>query len=113
MLTKYNKPTLKKIEEKANKLFLYLKAQDDYVSKAQIGAVLGIENERSVRDVISLLATKVPIISHSKTKGYKIAKSEKDLDEAYLTWRELTSRANEINNRILPLLKFCEKYRPK
>ena len=105
----YGKPTLRKIEEKANDLYKYLFAQESYVTKEQIGVVLGIKNERSVRDVISLLATKKPIISKSNSTGYKLAKTVADLEEVENCWRELSSRIIELETRIIPLLEFREK----
>ena len=105
------KPKIKNIEEKANLLFLYLKNKTDYVSKNEIGCYLGIENERTVREVISLLASKKPIISNSKIKGYKLAKSKDDLEEVEQTWAELSSRMEELEKRVAPLIKFREKYK--
>lgn len=103
------KPTLTNIQERANKLYEYLKTQDDYVTKEQIGAYLGIDNERSVREVISLLATKKPILSKSNSKGYKLAKSVKDLDDAINVWTELDSRMEELNKRRTPIINFVER----
>ena len=70
---------------------------------------LGISNERSVRDVIALLATKKPIISHSGGKGYKLARTIDDLAEVERTWAELSSRMEEIKRRMQPLIAFREK----
>ena len=106
---KCEKPITDNIKQKANALYEYLLTQDDYVSKEQIGAYLGIKNERSVRDVISLLATKRPIISHSSNKGYKLARHKSDLDEVQRCWAELSSRMEEIEKRIYPLMKFYDK----
>ena len=103
------KPTLTNIQERANKLYEYLKTQDDYVTKEQIGAYLGIDNERSVREVISLLATKKPILSKSNSKGYKLAKSVKDLNDATNVWLELDSRIEELNKRRTPIIEFVER----
>lgn len=103
------KPTLTNIQERANKLYEYLKTQDDYVTKEQIGAYLGIDNERSVREVISLLATKKPILSKSNSKGYKLAKSVKDIDDAINVWCELDSRIEELNKRRTPIINFVER----
>lgn len=105
----YRKPVLKRIEQKANILYKFLLTEDDYVSKEQIGRLLGIKSERSVRDVISLLATKKPIISHSGNRGYKLAKSVADFDDVKRVWAELSSRAEELEKRIQPLINFYEK----
>lgn len=109
--TQYSKPVLKKIEQKANLLYKFLLTEDDYVSKEQIGRLLGIKSERSVRDVISLLATKKPVISHSGNKGYKLAKSVADFDDVMRVWAELSSRIEELEKRIKPLINFREKCR--
>ena len=106
---KCEKPITENIKQKANALFDYLMAQNDYVTKEQIGEYLGIKNERSVRDVISLLATKKPIISHRGNKGYKLAKTPSDLQEVERWWAELSSRMEELEKRIIPLIKFRDK----
>lgn len=106
---KIEKPIVKNMQEKANKLFDFLIKQDDFVTKEQIGIVLGIKNERSIRDVISLLATKRPIISHSGNKGYKLAKTKNDLAEVERCWAELSSRVEELQKRIQPLVIFRDK----
>ena len=108
---KIEKPITENIKQKANALFDYLMAQNDYVTKEQIGAYLGVSNERSVRDIISVLATKKPIISHSGNKGYKLAKSKSDLEEVERCWAELSSRVEELQKRIMPLIKFRDKMR--
>lgn len=107
---KPEKPLTDNIKQKANALFDYLIQQNDYVTKEQIGEYLGIKNERSVRDIISLLATKKPIISKSNSKGYKLAKSSKDLQDCLNVWREIDSRIEELKKRREPLIKFYEKF---
>ena len=107
---KPSKPITENIKEKANALYLYLKSKSDYITKEQIGEYLGLSNERSVRDVISLLATKKPIISHSGVKGYKLAQSEEDMEEVERTWAELSSRMEELEKRTAPLIAFREKH---
>ena len=106
---KCEKPITENIKQKANALFDYLIAQSDYVSKEQIGEHLGIKNERQVRDIISLLATKKPIISKSNSKGYKLAKSKSDLEDCKNVWCEIDSRIEELKKRREPLIKFYEK----
>lgn len=106
---KYEKPLTKNIKDRANKLFIYLLKKGDYVTKEEIGEYLGIKNERTVRDVISLLATKKPIISNSTERGYKLAQDENDLMEVEHTWAELSSRMEELEKRIKPLIAFRDK----
>ena len=107
---KCEKPITENIKQKANALFDYLMAQSDYVTKEQIGEYLGIKNERSVRDVISLLATKKPILSKSNSKGYKLCKTKSDLKDCTNVWCEINSRIEELKKRREPLIKFYEKY---
>ena len=106
---KCEKPITDNMKDKANKLYKYLKDLNNYATKEEIGDYLGIKNERSVRDVISLLATKKPIISNSCGKGYKLAQCKEDLEEVEHTWAELSSRMEEIEKRIKPLIAFREK----
>lgn len=103
------KPKLTRVQERANRLYEYLKTQDDYVTKEQIGIVLGVKDERSVREIISLLATKKPILSNSGNKGYKLAKSKQDLEDLKHSWMELDSRIEELQKRREPLIKFYER----
>lgn len=110
---KCEKPLTDNMKEKANKLYMYLKNIGGYATKEEIGEYLGVKNERSVRDIISLLATKKPIISNSCGKGYKLAQSEEDLDEVEHTWAELSSRMEELEKRIKPLISFREKHKFK
>jgi hypothetical protein len=110
---KCEKPLTDNMKEKANKLYMYLKNIGGYATKEEIGEYLGVKNERSVRDIISLLATKKPIISNSCGKGYKLAQSEEDLEEVEHTWAELSSRMEELEKRMFPLIVFREKYKFK
>ena len=104
-----SKPLTDNIKEKANALYLYLKQVGRYATKEEIGQFLGVNNERSVRDIIALLATKKPIISHSGNKGYKLAQTAEDLEGVERTWAELSSRMEELERRTAPLIAFREK----
>lgn len=103
------KPLTDKIKERANSLYSFLLTKKDFVTKGEIGAYLGLKNERTVRDVISVLATKKPIISNSAGAGYKLARFAEDVEEVKHTWKELDSRIEELNKRKKPLIEFCEK----
>ena len=107
---KIEKPITENIKKKANALFDFLMTQSDYVTKEQIGEYLGIKNERSVRDIISLLATRKPILSKSNSKGYKLAKNKADLQDCKNVWCEIDSRIEELKKRREPLIKFYEKF---
>lgn len=106
---KPEKPITDGMKEKANAVFLILK-RGGFWTKQQIGEILGIKNERSVRDIISLLSKRVPIISTSDNKGYALAMSGKDLEDVIHTWKEIDSRIAELEERKKPLIKFYEKY---
>ena len=104
------KPITDNIKEKANTLWSYMKVHD-YVTKSEVMQVCKVNNERSAREIISVLASVKPIISTSDNKGYKLAVSVKDLEEVEHTWAELSSRIEELEKRIQPLLKFRQKYK--
>ena len=106
---KYEEPLTQNIKDKANKLFSFLRCKTDFVTKEEIGEYLGVKNERSIRDIISLLATKKPIISNSGGKGYKLAQTNEDLEQVERTWAELSSRIEELEKRIKPLIEFRHK----
>lgn len=107
---KPQKPITDKMKERANAMYLLLK-QGGVWTKEQLGERLGIKNERTVRDVISALSKRVPIISTSDNKGYALAMSEKDLEYVIHTWKEHDSRQQELEERKKPLIKFYEKYK--
>lgn len=107
---KPEKPITQNIKKKANEVWAYLKEQyPRYCTKEEIGKVIGCKNERSVRDVIALLSTKVPIIANSSTKGYKLARTEADVEEVRHTWAETSSRIEEMKKREKTLIKFLEE----
>lgn len=106
---KYEKPLTENIKDRANSLYYFLRDKCDYVTKEEIGEFLGVKNERSVRDIIALLATKKPIISNSGGKGYKLARTVEDLEEVEHTWKEIDSRIEQLEIRKKPLIKFYEK----
>lgn len=108
-MAKCEKPFTANIREQANKLFIYLREQDDFVTKQQIGDYLGIKDERSTRAIISALATRKPILSRSSGCGYKLCKTEQDLEEAEHTLAEMSSRIEEIQKRMQPLYAWRDK----
>lgn len=108
---KCEKPITDNMKQKCNNFWRYMKSKNDYVTKAELMDYFSIANERTVRDVISTLASKVPIISTSDNKGYKLATSESDLEAVEHSWAELSSRIEELQKRIEPLIKFRDKYK--
>lgn len=55
----------------------------------------------------------MPLIATSDQKGYKIAKSKRDLEEVEHQWKELDSRIENLKERVTPLIKFYEQYKYK
>ena len=84
----------------------------DWQEKFVLADILGV-SERVVRDRISAIGKRFPVISTSDAKGYKIATSINDLASAKKTVQELKSRANEILVRASVLQNFVEKMEGK
>lgn len=108
----FEKPLTENQRINGNKLYKFMMI-NDVVTKEQMLEYLGWDKnkDRQLRDLLSNIAKKVPVISTSDNRGYKIAKSEKDLKEVEHTWAELSSRIEEIEKRIKPLIEFKEKFR--
>ena len=70
----------------------------DWQDKYALAEILGV-SERTARDRISTIAKRMPVISTSDSKGYKIARTMADLELAKQAARELGSRMNELNSR--------------
>ena len=102
------KPLTDAIKQKASILYKYMLQKNDYVTKDEVCRVCGVKNERQARDIISVLASKKPIISTSDAKGYKLARYMEDLEQVIHTWNEIDSRINELDKRRQPLIKFYE-----
>jgi biotin operon repressor len=108
-MAKYEKPITDNMKDKANKLFIFLKQIGRYATKEEIGEYLGVSNERVVRDIISVLATRKPIISKSNSCGYRLAMTIDDLEEVENVWSEIDSRIEQLEERKKPLIAFYEK----
>lgn len=109
------KPELTMLErQRGNELYHYLRRAQRLVTKEELCGVLGWKynksNERRVRELISLLAKRVPIIATSNDKGYKLALTPQDLDAVKHQWSELDSRIEELAERRKPLIRFYEKH---
>lgn len=107
---KIEKPMTENQKENGNKLYRFMMASN-YVTKEQMFAHLGWDKskDRQLRDLISLIAKKVPVISTSDKKGYKIAKTVYDIEEVIHSWKEIDSRIAELEERKKPLIEFYEK----
>lgn len=95
-----------------NKLYKFL-VNNNTVTKEEMLDHLGWEhtmtNDRKVRELLSLIGKKVPLVSVSSSKGYFIAKTEKDLimvEHSLLEWQ---SRKDEADARMKPLLDFRDE----
>ena len=110
---KPEKPITTNMMKKANAIFMYMiKAYPRYCTKDELARVIGDKSrdKRAVRDVIALLSTRKPIISNSTTSGYKVGLLPEDDEEMRHTWAELSSRIEELEKRIKPLIAKLEEH---
>lgn len=107
----FEKPMTDNQKLNGNKLYKFMML-NDIVTKEQMLAHLGWDKskDRQLRDLLSNIAKKMPVISTSDNRGYKIAKTKEDLEEVEHTWSELSSRIEELQKRIRPLLDFRERF---
>lgn len=109
----FKKPLTENMKQKARAVVDYLKANERFVEKEELRAVIGCSNERTVRDVIAYVALYYSIIANSKHSGYKLARRMSDLEDVRQTWAEQSSRQIELERRMQPLIRFCEKAQKK
>jgi hypothetical protein len=111
-MLKCEKPITQNKKELGNKLYKYLMC-NGVLTKEQMFSFLGWEKEkdRQLRDLISLIAEKVPIVATSDSKGYMIAKTQKDLEIVEHQWKEIDSRIESLEKRKQPLIRFYEKFK--
>ena len=110
----FEKPMTENQKINGNKLYKFMK-ENDVVTKEQMLNCLGWDKtkDRQLRDLISCIAKKVPVISTSDSRGYKIAKTENDLKDVIHQWKEIDSRIEELQKRKEPLIRFYEKTQNK
>lgn len=108
---KIEKPMTENQRQNANTLYRLLMAYD-VVTKEEMLAELGWDSrkDRQLRDLLSMIAKKRPLIATSDQKGYKIAKSKSDLEEVIHQWKELDSRIEKLEERKKPLIDFYDKW---
>lgn len=98
-------------KKQCRQLYNYLKVSG-VCTKEELCHSLGLEyntsNDRRIRRLVSIIAKRLPIISTSNQKGYRIALKTEDLDNIIHQWKELDSRIRELEERKLPLIKFYE-----
>jgi hypothetical protein len=110
-MERFEKPMTENEKINGNKLYHFL-MKNDYVTKDQMFEFLGWDKkkDRQLRDLLSMIGKKRPLISTSDSKGYKIAKTPKDLEEVKHQWKELDSRIEQLKERRKPLIDFYEKF---
>ena len=108
------KPMTENQKKNGNILYKLLMAYN-VVTKEEMLAELGWDSrkDRQLRDLLSLIGKKRPLIATSDQKGYKIAKTKEDLEEVIHQWKELDSRIEQLNERRKPLIDFYEKWSNK
>ena len=104
------KPMTENEKKNGNLLYKYL-MQNDVVSKEQMLNVLGWDSkkDRQLRDLLSMIGKKKPLIATSDQKGYKIAKTTDDLEEVRHQYNELMSRIENLRERVIPLSEFYKQ----
>lgn len=109
------KPKLTAGQAYANEVYKHLAVATKPLTKAEICERLGWEynknNERRVREVISILAKRRAIIATSDQRGYKLAKTAEDVEEVKHQWAEIDGRIKELEERRTPLINFIERVR--
>lgn len=104
-----SKPTTENMKARVNLLYRYMTLNQQPITKEQVCDICGVANERQAREILSVLAQRKPLISTSDNKGYQLAVSSKQLAEVEHTWAELSSRMEELEKRIRPLIEFRDK----
>ena len=102
------KPITNNKKEKCNALWAEMR-DGKTIALEQVCKVCGVKSERQARDIMSVLATKKPIISTSDSKGYRMAVKRSDLEDVEHQWRELDGRIEQLKKRIAPFIDFYEK----
>lgn len=88
---------------------IYRRLVNGNATKQELMQLIGVKDERQVRDCISYIKKFYPVISLSGEKGYRIAKSKEDLEDAKHMIASETSRANEVIDNIVELKNFVER----
>lgn len=95
------------MKNKLNKMYKLLRER--FYTKQELIDIFGT-GERQVRMMITEVSHKVPVISTSGTNaGYKVATTKEDLELVENSWAELSSRCEELEKRIKPLIAFRDK----
>ena len=97
----------REMKNKLNSMYRLLKQR--FYTKKELMQVFNT-GERQIRMMVSHISHRAPVISISgDNAGYKVATSKEDLELVEASWAELSSRIEELNKRIVPLMEFREK----
>lgn len=107
-MAKCDKPEFtREMKDKLNLMYNTLKR--GFHTKQELMDIFGL-GERQIRMLITEVSHRFPVISTSGTNaGYKLARTEEDLELVEYTWGELSSRIEELEKRIKPLIEFRDK----
>lgn len=107
-MAKCEKPEFtREMKDKLNLMYNTLKK--GFHTKQELMEIFGL-GERQIRMLITEVSHRFPVISTSGTNaGYKLARTVEDLQEVEHTWAELSSRMEELEKRIKPLIAFRDK----
>ena len=68
-------------------------------------------NDRKIRDLLSILKKRCPIIATPDQKGYKLAMSADDVESVIHQWRYIDKFMKELEETKVPLKRFLDKMR--
>ena len=104
----FEKPVTDRKKKRANSLYSYMRPRGT-IALEEACRICGVKTKRQARDIIALLASKVPIISTYDRRGYRLAIKVKDYKGVLHALAELDSRIEELKKRRAPLTAFKEK----
>ena len=81
---------------------------NELITKEYLCNVLGV-SERKIRDLISQIASEMPIISLSTQKGYYLANEETCVEDLEHQINDLNSRIKFLKARKKPLFKLWQQ----
>lgn len=107
-MAKCEKPEFtREMKDKLNLMYNTLKR--GFHTKQELMDIFGL-GERQIRMLITEVSHRFPVISVSGSNaGYKLARDKEDLELVEYTWGELSSRIEELEKRIKPLIEFRDK----
>ena len=88
---------------------IYCRLSCGQATKEELMCLISVNDERTVRDCISQLKRRYPVISLSGEKGYRLALTAEDIEDAKHMIAAEESRAKEVLKGIVTLKKFVKK----